>query len=181
MKKLLKVALVAGCMLLVGSFAQAQTKIGHINFNQLVDQMPETKTVKTHMETYQKTFMDVLQTYQTELQTKGADYESKRATMTDAVRTKTENDLQDIQKRMQDYQTSAQQKVQEEYNKQAKPVIDKARAAISQVAKEKGYTYVLDSSQVELLVSPTGDDLLASVKAKLGLPATAAAATPAAR
>ena len=50
MKKLLKVALVAICMLLVGNFAKAQSKIGYIDQNALIGAMPELKTVKTQME-----------------------------------------------------------------------------------------------------------------------------------
>ncbi|OKS85259.1 OmpH family outer membrane protein [Mucilaginibacter polytrichastri] len=169
MKKLLKVVLVAGCMLLVGSFAKAQTKLGYINFNTLIDQMPETKGVQKASQDYQKQFIDVLQTMQTELTTKGQAYDAGRATMTDAVRTQKENELQELQKRIQEYQTTAQQKVQEKGNELIKPIVDKAKAAIAAVAKEKGYTYVLDTTQGEPIVAPPADDLMASVKLKLGL------------
>ncbi|MCJ8210144.1 OmpH family outer membrane protein [Mucilaginibacter sp. RS28] len=169
MKKLLRVALVAGCMLLAGNFAKAQSKMGYINFNQLVEQMPEIKTVKTQLDAYQKQFMDQLQTMNTELQTKAQDYDAKRATMTDAIRTAKETELQDIQKRMQDYQNNASQQVQAKSNELSKPIIDKARTAISAVAKEKGYTYVLDTTQTDLIVAPPADDLMAAVKLKLGL------------
>jgi outer membrane protein len=169
MKKLFKVALVAVGILFAGNFANAQTKIGHINFNQLIDQMPETKTVTTQMQAYQKTFIDQLTTMNTEYQAKGQDFQSKSATMTDAVRTAKGNELQDMQKRMTDYQTNAQQQVDAKRQELGKPLIDKATAAVNAVAKEKGYAYVLDSSQITLLVSPDADDLLAPVKAKLGL------------
>jgi outer membrane protein len=169
MKKLFKVALVAACMVMVGSFAKAQTKIGYINFNQLIDQMPESKTIQKQAQDYQKTFIDVLQGMQTEFQTKAQAYEAKRATMTDALRTQTETELQDLQKRIQDYQQSASQKVQEKYNELSKPLIEKARGAVNTVAKEKGYTYVIDTAQVDLIVSPPTDNLMDAVKAKLGL------------
>jgi outer membrane protein len=51
--------------------------------------------------------------------------------------------------------------------------------AIKNVAKEKGYSYVLDESTNSLLVAPPGDDLLAAVKAKLGIKDPAPAAKPA--
>jgi outer membrane protein len=169
MKRLFKVALTAGFLFMATSFANAQTKIGHINFNQLVDLMPEAKTVNTQITAYNKSFADQLQTMYTELQTKGQTYEKGRAAMTDAVRTAKEAELQDMQKRMQDFQNTAQQQVEAKKNELGKPIIDKARAAIATVAKEKGYAYVLDSSQVDLIVSPAGDDLLDAVKVKLAL------------
>jgi outer membrane protein len=169
MKKLFKVALVAVGMLFAGNFANAQTKIGHINFNQLIDLMPETKTVTAQMQAYQKTFIDQLTTMNNEYQTKGQDFQSKSATMTDAVRAAKGAELQDIQKRMTDFQNSAQQQVEAKKNELGKPLFDKATAAVNTVAKEKGYAYVLDSSQISLLVSPDADDLMAPVKLKLGL------------
>jgi outer membrane protein len=89
--------------------------------------------------------------------------------MTDAVRTAKQSELQDMNKRMQEYQQNAQQQVEAKTNELAKPMIDKARAAIAAVAKEKGYTYVFNSAQVQMLVLPDGDDLMEAVKLKLGL------------
>ncbi|MBK0378233.1 OmpH family outer membrane protein [Mucilaginibacter segetis] len=169
MKKLFKVALFAAVMLFAGNFAQAQTKIGYINFDQLVSLMPEAKTLNTQLDAYKKTFIDELTSMNNELQTKSQEYQDKKASMTDAVRTSKENELQDLSKRFEDYKTQAQQKVEAKGNELTKPLIDKARGAIATVAKEKGYTYVLNSAQTDLIVSPPGDDMLEAVKAKLGL------------
>jgi len=169
MKNPLKVALVAICMLFAGTFAKAQAKIGYINLNVLENQMPEAKTIKSQMEIYQKQFYDQINVMQAELQTKGQEFQKQSATMTDAVRTVKQTELQDLQKRIQDYGTNAQQQVDAKTNELAKPLIDKANAAISAVAKEKGYTYVFDSATVNLLVSPPGDDLMDAVKLKLAL------------
>jgi len=169
MKKLLKVALVAVCIVFAGNVARAQVKIGYVALDQVVDQMPETKAAMTSITAYQKQFVDQLTTMNTELQSKGQAYQAARATMTDAVRTSKESELSDLQKRLQDYNNTAQQQVDAKRNELGKPIIDKARAAAAQVAKEKGYTYVINSSQTDLLVSPAGDDLTAAVKAKLGL------------
>jgi len=169
MKKLFKVALVAGCMLFAGNFAKAQSKIGYINFQQLISLMPETKTIKSQLDIYSKQFTDQLAAMNTELQTKGQDYQKNSATMTDAIRSAKQAELQDIQKRMQDFQNTAQQKYDEKTNELSKPLIDKARAAVADIAKEKGYAYILDSSQVTLLVSPPADDVFEAAKVKLGV------------
>ena len=169
MKKLLKVALVAVCIVFAGNLAKAQTKIGYIAIDQVVDQMPETKIAIKTITDYNKQFIDQLTTMNNELQSKGQAYQAQRATMTDAVRTAKESELNDMQKRFTDYQNTAQQQVEAKRNELGKPIIEKVRAAASQVAKEKGYAYVINSSQTDLIVSPPGDDLMAEVKAKLGL------------
>jgi outer membrane protein len=170
MKKSLKVALVAICMVFVMSnFAKAQTKIGYINTNQLMDMLPEMKTLQTQMQAYQKTFADQYATMNTEYQTKGQKYEAGRSTMTDASRTAAEAELTDLQTRIKAFADNAQKQIEAKSNELLKPLTDKVRAAITAVAAEKGYAYVLDSNQVELLVSPAGDNLMAPVKTKLGL------------
>jgi len=169
MKKLLKVALVAVCIVFAGNVAKAQTKIGYINFDQLVDQLPETKVIRTQLETYNKQFQDQYTAMTSEYQTKGQAYEAQRATMTDAVRSAKEAELSDIQKRIQSFQQDAQQKVQAKTTELSKPLFDKIRAAVAQVAKEKGYSYVINSAQTDLIVSPPSDDLTADVKTKLGV------------
>lgn len=169
MKRLLKVALVAVCIVFAGNIAKAQTKIGFIALDQVVDQMPETKAAITNITAYNKQFIDQLTTMNTELQSKGQAYQAQRATMTDAIRTAKEAELTDMNKRFQDYQNQAQQQVEAKRNELGKPIIEKVRAAVNQVAKEKGYTYVFNSSQTDMIVSPPGDDLMAEVKAKLGL------------
>jgi len=169
MKKLMKVFLVGLCILFIGNIGRAQNKIGYINLNQLIDQMSETKTIRTQVEAYQKQFIDELTAMNNDFQSKGKAYESQRKTLSDAQRTAKEAELSNLQKRMNDYQTSAQQQVQTKTNELSKPLFDKVRAAVAQVGKEKGYTYVFDISQTDFIVSPPGDDLMAAVKAKLGI------------
>jgi len=169
MKKLFKVVLVAGCILFIGNFAKAQNKIGYVFFNGVIDAMPAKVTLQKTLQDYQKQFMDQLQLMQTEYQTKGAEYEKNKTTMTDAVRQQKESELTDIQNRIQTYSTKAQQSMETKQNELAKPLFDQVKVAVTAVAKEKGYAYVIDSSTQILIVSPDADDLTAAVKLKLGI------------
>jgi len=172
MKKLL----IAGILLLSVVFATdkagAQTKIGYVSLGQLVQQLPETKTIQDQVNAYSKQFLDQLTSMNNDFQAKAKDYQDHKSSMTDAARTAREAELSDLQKRLQEYSNSSQQKVEAKSNELAKPLFDKVKAAVTQVAKEKGYGYVINSSALQgdlLLVSPPGDDLAAEVKAKLGI------------
>ena len=169
MKNLLKVAAVALCMVFMGNFAKAQTKIGYISMDQVMQLMPELKTIQTQMQGIQKPYMDQLTTMNNDLQTMGKDYEAKQATMTDAVRLAKQSEIQDLQKRINDYTETARTAVDAKSNELLKPVIEKIRVAVTAVAKEKGYTYVVNSTTTEFVVAPPTDDLFVPVKAKLGL------------
>jgi outer membrane protein len=60
-----------------------------------------------------------------------------------------------------------QQMLNEKQQVLLKPIHDKALDIINTVAKENGYTYILDASA--LIVSPPADDILPLVKKKLGI------------
>jgi outer membrane protein len=69
--------------------------------------------------------------------------------------------------KVQGWQQQAQQLYQAKQQEVMNPVYEKARKAISDVAKENGYVYVFNKEQ--LLASPPGDDILPLVKKKLGI------------
>ncbi len=169
MKKLFKVALVAICVVLMGNFANAQAKFGYIDTQALITAMPEMATVNKTIEEFKKGYIDQLDNLKKEYDKSVADYQAKQATMTDAVKAVKQSELNDLAKRAQDYQNTASQAVEAKGAELMKPITDKARAAINEVAKERGCTYVFDAAEIHFLVSPPTDDLLAAVKTKLGL------------
>jgi len=156
-------------LLMASTSAFAQGKVGYIAFNEVVQQMPEAKTLQTQMEAYQKQWTEQLETVNNEYTKKLKDYQAGEKTMTDAVRTTKQTELQSIQKRFTDLNNQAQQAVEAKSAELTKPLIDKIHVAVKTVAKEKGYTYVFNSSETELLVFPDGDNIMAAVKVKLGL------------
>jgi len=168
MKKLLTTFSVIALMM-TGNLAIAQAKVGYVNFAELVKALPEAAQIKGKVDAYSNQYMDQLKAMYSEYQAKGQEFQKQQASMTDAIRTAKQEELVNLQKRMNDYQNEAQQKVAARTDELSKPLLEKVRGAIALVAKEKGYTYVLDSSQTDLIVSPAGDDLAADVKAKLGI------------
>ena len=90
-------------------------------------------------------------------------------TMSDAVKTVRQKELQDLEARIREYQQSAQEKIGKKKEELYKPILEKADKAIKEVAKEKGYDYVFDASGGALLYAKEGDNLLPMVKAKLGI------------
>ncbi len=58
------------------------------------------------------------------------------------------------------------------------PVLKQAEEAIKSVAKENGYSYILDTSAGAVLYSQDSDNIAPLVKKKLGLSAATAAPVP---
>lgn len=168
MKKLLNAASVL-TLLLAANFAQAQSKVGYIAFNEVVQLMPEYKTIQTQMTEYQKQWTDQLQAIRDEGEKKVKEYQAGEKTMSDAIKVSKQAELQDIDKRYQDLNTKFQQAVEAKAAEYSKPVLEKVRSAVNAVAKEKGYSYVINSNETDLLVAPDADNLMAPVKIKLSI------------
>ncbi|QHS61964.1 OmpH family outer membrane protein [Chitinophaga agri] len=149
--------------------AMAQSKVGHINAQALIEAMPEAQTAQKSLQQYAEELDKDGKGLIEEYQKKMAEFEKTAATMSDNMKEIKAKEIQTAQKNIQDYQESAQQKIEQKRGEILKPIYDKARKAIEDVAKEKGYGYVLDSSAGVLLVSPPADDMAAAVKAKLGI------------
>ena len=110
-----------------------------------------------------------LKAMQEELQKKYTDYQERQSQMTELIRKTKEQEITDLNTRINTYRQSAEQRLQEKEKELLQPIIDRAKQAIADVAKENGYSYIFDVSAGALLYQPESDDILPLVKKKLGL------------
>lgn len=170
MKNTLKVlAIVVLVAVAATTNAQKASKIGHIDLGKVLEQMPGQDTVKVVMEKYVQTLQGELQTMQSELEMKGADYQKNLATMSSIIKTTKEKEITDLQGRIEAFQQSAQQDLQAKQTELITPFVTKARQAIKDVAKEGGFAYILNAVEDILLYSDGGEDITPLVKKKLGI------------
>jgi outer membrane protein len=148
------------------SFANAQ-KIAHLSLDSLISLMPETKIAKEAAQNYLKGIDAESIAMQTELESKYKDYLEKEPTMSDLLKKTKQDDLNQLQRRIEDFKQQAQQDYQRKTAELTAPIMDKAKKGIEAVAKEGGYKYVLDTSAGSILYSEASDDVLMSVKKKL--------------
>lgn len=151
--------------------AMAQQKIGHINADELLQMMPETKTAQTQLEAYGKQLEKDLTDMQNELQAKIQKYRDDDKMMTNLSRETRTREIQELQQRIQEYSQKAQEDLQNKQVELLTPIIDKATKAVQEVARENKFAYILDSSQSKAVVifAEGGIDIMDMVKKKLGL------------
>ena len=122
-KQLAILTMALGMMLSFG--AQAQQKIGHINADQLLQEMPETKTAQTQIEEYGRQLEKDLQEMEKELQTKIEAFRANEKLMTPLARETKTKEIQELQYRIQDYSQKAQEDLQNKQVELLTPIIDK--------------------------------------------------------
>lgn len=170
MKNLLKIlAIVMIIAVSANVNAQKATKIGHVDFGKLLEQMPGQDTVKGVMEKYVQSLQGELQTMQSELEMKGTDYQKNAATMSSIIKATKEKEITDLQGRIEAFQQSAQQDITSKQTELITPFVDKAKQAIKDVAKEGGFSYIMNAVEDILLYSDGGEDITPLVKKKLGI------------
>jgi outer membrane protein len=113
-----------------------------------------------------------LEQLQVEFNKKYEDYNklTQEPTSSELILKTKEDELRSLQERIQTFQQQAEQDLGNQRTTLFKPIQDKAVKAVNDVAAENGFTYIFDTAGGALVyTSPDSQDILALVKAKLGL------------
>lgn len=147
----------------------AQSKIAHINTSELMNAMPEMKVFEKKLKDFENVLRAQLEDMQNELQKKYMDY-MQDSVSPPAIMEIKKKKLEDLQANIQQFAQSAEQDMAKKKEELYLPIYNKAKDAINEVAKSKGFDYVLDSSEgLGVLVVQPLNDLLNDVKKKLGI------------
>ena len=153
----------------ISANSQTKLKIGHIDFAKLYSIMPGLDTAKAKYEEYNKSVQEQYAAMQTELEAKFMDYQANQSNLSEIIRQTKESEINDLKTRMDGFETKAVQDLQNKELELTSPIIEKAREAVKEVAKDAGYTYILNSTEGLVLYSEPSDDILPMVMKKLGI------------
>lgn len=169
MKKGFIVVLVALLAFGGSAMAQKNIKLGHINANELMQIMPGRDTAMAMLQKDVEDLQAEMDAMKKEYETRVNDYLAKKDQLSELIRKTKESDLQAMGARIEEFQKNASAQLEERQEALLKPIVDRAKAAIEQVGKENGYTYIFDAGVGAVLYSQDSDDIMPLVKKKLGL------------
>jgi len=134
------------------AFAQPATqpvqKIGYADWDYIFSQMPEYKRIDNDLKTHSDQLQAQLKAKYSEYETKLKAYQASAATMVDAVRRDKEGELTQLQENIQKFQQDAQTSLQKKQADLMEPVFAKVSKAVEDVAKEQGYTFIINPQVV---------------------------------
>lgn len=159
--------LIAVFSLGLGGVANAQ-KIGHIDFEKLVAEMPATKKLKSDIEKLGKTYQDEIESMGKKLDAKIQKYTSESPSQAKEINDSRAQEVQQERARYEQLRQTAYEDMQKKQAEGLQPIIEQARKAIDEVAATKGILYVIDASIGKGLLVSKGEDLYDAVKTKLG-------------
>jgi outer membrane protein len=162
MKKLILMLALALPML-----ASAQ-KIGHVNSQEIMTLMPETKKMSEKLDSLQTSYENQLANMQEEFNKKLTEFQQQQTTMTAGVKEFRQQELAEMEQRMQMFYQTIQKDLQAKQVEYLQPVQNKLLEAINKVGKAQGCTYVMDKASM-LYIAPDALDLTSAVRAELGI------------
>ena len=133
MKKILAIA----AMALLTLAASAQ-KLGRVNFTELYQLAPEADAAREQINAMQNEAQETFSSMVEEYQTKANQYQQKSATWTAAIKEAKEKELVDIQNRIQEFQQTISQELQQKQAELMNPIMEKAQKAVQDLAKAQG-------------------------------------------
>lgn len=165
MRKLI-VAVVA---LFAFTSAIAQQKIGHLNSSEILQAMPEYRQMSEAVEKKKQEYAKIMENMYAEYDKKSKEVQEGGDKMTQAVLDLKVQEIKDLEKRIQEFEQKAQQDLQKYAEDLMKPLQDKYVKGVKEIAKEQGYSYILDLAAGGVVYSPeTGSDITQAVKTKIG-------------
>ncbi|MCB0559472.1 MAG: OmpH family outer membrane protein [Lewinellaceae bacterium] len=150
----------------------AQEKYGHLNFGSLISSMEETKAADSELEAYRKQLVakgeDMANKFQKDYE--AVLKEAQAGNLTPAQQKEREQELSTRRDEILAYEQEVRQKVEAKRQELLTPIINNAEAAVKDLAKEKGYAIIFDTSVYNaVLFAQDADDVMSMVKAKLGI------------
>jgi len=170
MKTFVKIFLITGLVLLVGSTDAQTPKFGHINIQELISLMPERDSAEVRLRAYGKDLSEQIEQLQVEYNNKVQNYLQKKDTFTPAIREMREKEINELEQRIQEFQQTAQQEFQRMQGELMRPIIEKADAAIKKIGKANGFLYVFDVSTGGVVYfSEASTDIMPLAKKELNI------------
>jgi len=169
MKHLAKLVIVS-ILILGASVAQAQ-KFGHINFEELIESMPEKQKALDSLQKEYNEVKNLIEEMSVEFNKKLMNAQNSYETMSKTSQEMLERELQESQARIQQFQTTAEERLMKRREELLNPIIDKAEVAVKKVAEREEFMYIYDvskGSQV-LYYSSKSIDVMPLVKKELGI------------
>jgi outer membrane protein len=169
MKRIVGLLLFAVMILSAQDLAAQTFKTGHIIRDEIIMAMPEYDTAMKAYNAFAQELSNALELMQVEYNNKLDAYVKESKNLSDIVKANKEQELSDMQNRINTFQQNAQTQLQDKQTELLNPIVTKVTEAINQVAKDGGYIYIYDARTLIYFDATKSTDISPLVKTKLGI------------
>ncbi len=150
-------------------FASAQTKVGTIDTDYILSQMPEMESVNKGLETYDKELQQDFQANVKQYDTLVKTYQANAESLAAEARQESESKIIELENQIKQFRQRAQLMMQMRRNELTNPLYKKIDAAMRAVIDEEGFTQILHAGGNSLAFSAEKYDITEKVMTKMGI------------
>ena len=169
MKKL--IALLLMILPFAGVVSAQEAKIAFVNTQEVFMAMPEVADMQKKLDELNAKYKKELETMQGEYQKKYSDFVAQQDSLTENIKVRRMQDIQDMQQRMDNFVQVAQQDVTKQQQDLITPIQQKISDAIKAVGAAEGVIYIFDLARTSIpyVNESQSINLTSKVKANLGI------------
>ncbi len=145
--------------LLVAPVAFADQKIAVLDIQKAIQTSDAGKKAKSELETAFNKKKVELQAEEVKLKKLQEDFQKQQAALNQVARQKKESELREKFGKYQELLQKSQQEIQAKEQEMSAPIITKIRNNVTEIAKKKGYSLVLEKNENLVLFQDGKDDL----------------------
>lgn len=165
MKKLILIL----ALVFSGIFVQAQTKVGTIDAEYILAQLPEITEVEQGLKTYNEELQEDVQNSIKEYEALIEEYQANSENFTEEEKQEKETEIVNLENDIKNFRQKASVLMQMRRNELTEPLYAKIDEAMKAVISEQNFTQVLNSSANGLAYADPDYDITDAVLAKLGI------------
>ena len=162
--KFLKIA-----VFFIGLTTFAQGKVGGVDVDYILSNMPEMENVQAQLQTYGSQLDLDLTKKVDEYKVIAAEYSAGEATFTDEQKMEKQNALRNLDGDIGKFQQNGAKLMEIKQQEFLKPLYQKIGAALEKVAKAQGYTQVMQTTADMVYLDPEYD-LTIPILTEMGIP-----------
>lgn len=126
------------------SAASAQTNIGYMSTNKVLNQLPRTQEIQQELNQFIQQKQAKLREKTTNYQDAVADFQANKESMTAEEKTQAKENLRQLSQKLSKFNQTIRKKIQEQRNELLLPVLEAIDAGIASVAESKGIDLVIN-------------------------------------
>lgn len=154
---------------MVSFSAMAQSKIGTIDAEYILNQMPEMTGVNEGIQTYNQELQKELETNVAKYETLVKDYQANNATFSEEDKKAKESEIIGLENDIKGFRQKAGVMMQMKRNELTQPLYEKINAAMLEVVNEENFTQIFHAGGTSLAFSAEEFDITMKVLKKLGI------------
>jgi outer membrane protein len=149
---------------LMSSVASAEdAKVGLVDMQRALQTTEAGKKARAQLEKEFKATKAQFDSEKASIEKMGEEFKKQSLVLSDEARAKKQAEVQERIMKFQEKASRSQQEIQNKERQMTGPMIEKIRTIVAELAKQKGYSVVLEKGEANVLFSLEKDDLTAEV------------------